>query len=331
MLKRWTIRICIGIVFGLSLALFTYMVSEAKSQSQTALPSDCNECHESVVINWEDSQHGQAMEDPVFQAAWQEQGSPTECLACHTTGFDVETQTWHEDNVACEACHALGDGDTHHPEQVMPTDRSSEACGQCHTETHDDWQVSEHAKEELTCVRCHDPHTTSIKTDSVQELCIACHNEDAYYYAFTAHSQEGLLCTDCHLTVTNEPLGDGHSKREHTFGVDLQTCNACHDHEMHSPMQDAVVLGGMGTIGDSSSGIGGNGDGDGGTAVSTCESLTTLQSARSHIVSAETIVPSVPTSEPAPIAFLLPTAFGLLLGVMVSPLFERAYRRTRAN
>lgn len=325
MLKRWTIRIIFGLVCGLSLTLFTFMVSEAKPEAQTALPSDCNECHESVVINWQDSQHGQSMTDPAFQAAWQDQGSPTECLACHTTGYDAETQTWHEDSVGCEACHSMGEDATHHPEQVMPTNRSSEACGSCHVETHDDWQLSQHAKEELTCVRCHNPHTTKIKTDSVQELCITCHNEDAYYFAFTAHSQEGLLCTDCHLTVSTEPLGDGHSKRSHTFGVDLQTCNACHDHEMHSPMQDAVLMNG---VLPTSAGDGLDGQA---TAVSTCESLTALQSSRSHIVSAETIVPSAPVSDTTPFAFVIPTAFGLLMGVMLSPLFERAYRRTRVN
>jgi predicted CXXCH cytochrome family protein len=322
MINRWAIRILISLGCAGLFALLSVLLGNTKSlAAQTPLPDDCNECHESVVIGWQDSQHGQALHDPVFQEAWQEKGSPTECLNCHTTGYDAESQTWQEDGVACEACHAQPEGSTHHPEQVMSTDRSAEACGQCHVDTYESWQLSKHGDEDLACVRCHNPHTTSLKSESVQEVCIACHNETAYFFTFTSHAQEGLLCTDCHLQMSDTPLGDGHSKREHTFAVDLTTCNDCHDQEMHAPPQKAMQANLM-----SGTGIQLQSD----TAVTPCEGQEIVQAARDHIVYADTAATPVPSAaEPAPFTAVIPTTLGLLLGIMISPIIERFYRRTR--
>ena len=74
MIKHWAIRLLTGLVCGLSLGVLTMLVTQftpvvrAEPVTQSALPDDCVECHESVVINWEDSLHGQALNDPAFQA-----------------------------------------------------------------------------------------------------------------------------------------------------------------------------------------------------------------------------------------------------------------------
>ena len=345
MFTRWAIRILIGIGFALFFTLIAVMINAVTptAVAQTRLPDDCNECHESVVINWEDSVHSQALADPTFQAAWHEQGSPDECLACHTTGFDAETGMYHEEGITCEACHAQPEGSTHHPEQVMPTNRSSEACGQCHTGTHDEWQLSQHGAEDLSCVRCHNPHTTNLKTESVQDVCIACHNEEAYFFVYTGQAEKGLLCTDCHLRVTETDPQGGHGTRDHTFAVDLTTCNECHEQEMHSAMQPMMpltlqqtglsetqqgLMAGMVGTGDLSASVE--------TAVTPCADLETLQQARNHIVYAAEGLPAdpaaaVPSADPAPLMYLIPTALGLLLGVMISPVLERQYRRVRVS
>ena len=212
MIKHWTIRLLIGLTCGLSLALFTIMVTQAQSTDQVAspLPDDCGECHEEIVVNAEASPHGQAYADPVFQESWQEQGSPPECLACHTTGYDEMTHAWEEEGVGCATCHEMGENSTHHPEQVMPVDRSSEACGTCHVDTHEDWAISQHAEEELACVRCHNPHTADLKKEDVQAVCIDCHNEEAYFYAYTGHSEgiEEPAADDC----ADHPEHDVHDR-----------------------------------------------------------------------------------------------------------------------
>ncbi len=326
MIKHWTIRLLVGLACGLSLALFTIMVTQAQSDVVDPLPDDCVECHEEIVVNAEASLHGQAFADSVFQETWQEKGSPSECLVCHTTGYDEGTHSYEEEGVGCATCHEMGPNSAHHPEQVMPVDRSSESCGTCHVDTHEEWALSQHGEEELACVRCHNPHTTSLKKESVQEVCIDCHNEEAYFYAFTAHSQESMICTDCHLQTSETPMGEGHGKRTHTFAVDLNTCNECHEQQMHATNQDVAFMGTM------SEAMGSDTNEDG--EVTPCEALETLKRARNDIIvpsevnQQEDLAPEAP-NQSAPLSFLIAAGFGLMLGVIVTPVAERAYRKTR--
>ncbi|MCA9932583.1 MAG: hypothetical protein H6662_09820 [Ardenticatenaceae bacterium] len=325
MLSHWK-KFIIVTGFAALLVFVTVTASKAMPLAQVPLPDDCQECHESIQQHWEESAHGQAVTDPIFQEAWLNAGSPVDCLACHTTGFDAETGTWEEDGITCAACHQLPDNSSHHPEQVMPTDVSSRACGTCHVDTHAEWQVSEHSQSEMACNRCHNPHTTELKTGSVQELCIACHNEESYFYEFTAHAAEGLLCTDCHLNVSDTELGEGHGRREHTFQVDLATCNQCHDQEMHAPM---VTDSAMSEIGMADT-----------TAVSatevSCEQLfatdSVVHTAQSGVAyAAEPYLTSQPASANGPLTYLVPAGFGLIFGMMLAPWVEGIYRRRRGG
>ena len=202
-------------------------------QQEGPVRTDCNECHESVVAHQEESAHGQAAVDPAFQEAWQEQGSPAECMSCHTTEYDPATGIFEPDGIGCPTCHAGQTGP--HPETPMPTDPSARLCGTCHIDTHSEWQTSAHGEGELTCVRCHNPHTTSLKTGNMEDLCATCHTDEGHFFAYTSHAGEGLQCTDCHLRVSEAEMGEGHGQRVHTFAVDLVTCNQCHGDEMHYP------------------------------------------------------------------------------------------------
>ena len=325
MLSHWK-KFMIVTGFAALMVFVTVTASKAMPLAQVPLPDDCQECHESIQQHWEESAHGKAITDPAFQEAWLAADSPIECLACHTTGFDSETGTWKEDGITCAACHQLADNSSHHPEQVMPTDVSSRACGTCHIDTHAEWQESTHSQSEMTCIRCHNPHTTELKTGSVQELCIACHNEESYFYEFTAHAAEGLLCTDCHLKVSDSPLGEGHGKREHTFDVDLNTCNQCHDQDMHTPITTTRVMSEIGMA-------------DSGTmAVSSidasCEQLlstnSVVHSAQSGVAyAAEPDLTDQPINTNGPLTYLVPAAFGLIFGMMLAPWVEGIYRRRR--
>jgi predicted CXXCH cytochrome family protein len=119
----------------------------------------------------------------------------------------------------------------------MPTDRSANLCGTCHTETLFEWQVSQHRAVDLACSGCHDPHATQLKVSVGPSLCASCHRDRASNFAHTAHSQEGLTCADCHLGPLNGEQGEGHAVRDHSFNVRLETCNACHAYQMHDPVQ----------------------------------------------------------------------------------------------
>ena len=264
---------------------------------------DCQECHESVVENWGDSAHGQAVADPVFQEAWAEAGSPAECLSCHTTNYDPETGEHDGDGIMCTTCHSGQSGP--HPETPMPTDPSSRLCGTCHIDTHAEWETSAHGEGELSCVRCHNPHTTTLKEGNMRDLCTTCHTDEGHFYGYTGHAMEGLECVDCHLRVSESPMGEGHGQRLHTFDVDLATCTQCHGEEMHFPVTEA-------------------------SAADTTDLMRTAYAPAGEeaCVVEEGAVIEDPAPQPAqPLNYLLVAAVGMGFGAAVTPVAENWYRR----
>jgi len=233
-MSRWLRKLFLGIAFALPLALVSFAFVQTPVEAQSG-DGDvaCATCHPAFHQAWLDGAHGRASTDPIFLNAWREAGEDETCLTCHTTGYDPETGAWKQDGVTCEACHDSEDVD--HPSEPMPSDRSAEFCGTCHTETYFEWQVSGHRGEDLDCLGCHDPHQTGLKTYDASTLCSTCHRTRASSFAHSEHSVEGLTCADCHLGPTMSETGEGHAVRDHSFGVRLSTCNECHAYQMHDP------------------------------------------------------------------------------------------------
>jgi hypothetical protein len=234
-MKKLFLRLLIGFLFAFPIGLGTSFLVRAESDLETEGNKDleCQKCHPAFYASWETSHHGKAMTDPAFESAWKEQDKNPECLVCHTTGYDVATNTWMADGITCEACHSPIE--EKHPNQPMPSDRSASLCGQCHQETVFEWQVSAHRETNLVCVDCHGQHSTTLKSEDTESLCSNCHRERASNFGHTAHSQEGLNCADCHLGPTGGERGEGHAARDHSFDVRLSTCNSCHAYQMHDP------------------------------------------------------------------------------------------------
>ena len=254
---------------------------------------ECHDCHEIVQTHWSQGAHANAVSSPGFQDAWIAAGRPDACFACHTTGYDAATGDYKIDSVSCTTCHYPEPAN--HPDQIMPTDVSSRLCGDCHIDTYSDWTRSVHAQEDLACVRCHSPHTNEIRADDAQELCSACHSDEVHFYSYTVHYEEGLLCVDCHVRVLDQPAGEGHARREHTFAVDMETCSGCHSEEMHFP--------GSGSAGGGGGAIDAN-----------------LQAFDGGIQTAPKPV--------SPLGFaLLAVLIGAALGMILSPWSERWFRR----
>jgi hypothetical protein len=294
MFKKLIIRLSIAIAFGVPVAFFSVAAGKADEALPGTSSGECQDCHEIVQTHWAESSHANAVSNPAFQLDWNEQGQPDECFACHTTGYDPDTGDWDVASVSCTTCHSPIPGN--HPDQIMPTDVSSRLCGECHLETYSEWTQSTHAQQDLACVRCHSPHTNSIRATDTQELCSSCHAEEVHFFQYTAHYEEGLLCIDCHVRVLDGDLGEGHGQREHTFEVDMATCSNCHSDEMHYPMP----------------GVDGSAMGGGGTGIDTLSS--SIQSSPNPV---------------SPLGFaLVATLVGAALGMIIAPWSERIFRRT---
>lgn len=300
-------KIFIGLCFALPLLFFTVKVGEARSRVQEAEPTptnteSCQSCHADTHDDWMDSMHGQATDNRAFLLEWKKDGNPEECLACHTTGFDPITGEWDADGITCESCHSPAPAD--HPQEIMPTKATAEDCGTCHVDTELQWRTSGHGQQDLSCVNCHNAHTTGIRANDPQELCRTCHNQESHFYELTAHAEQGLQCTDCHLRVTDASSGEGHGQRIHTFGVDLRSCTQCHGEEMHYPVEDAMSSP---------------------QEVAMTVDETTLEATPA----AQPPAPAL-ADEPQPASetnYILAVTVGLALGIIVAPGLDHLYRR----
>jgi hypothetical protein len=201
---------------------------------------DCRECHWEIHLDWEQSVHGRGLSCGQCHLADQQnhsrkghgaQEGPEQCMNCHTTGYNAEDDTWEEDNIHCKACHSPIN--LNHPDEPIPTDRSTELCGQCHIQAHFEWQESEHRNEGVTCVNCHSQHRTSLKSDSVLDQCAACHETRVMLFTQSEHREAGVSCANCHLAPIEGPVGEGSAKLNHTFSVELSTCLSCHEDQLH--------------------------------------------------------------------------------------------------
>ncbi|MBK7219237.1 MAG: hypothetical protein IPH95_19825 [Candidatus Promineofilum sp.] len=201
----------------------------------------------------------------------------------------------------------------------MPTDVSSRLCGTCHVDTFNEWEISEHGQQGMTCNQCHNPHTAQLKVGHSQELCNSCHNTEGHYYTFTGHAEEGLLCTDCHLRVSDSPDAGtmGHGSRSHTFKVDLESCNDCHLGDMHADADSAMPSTTATTAAE--------------TDVACYPVDTTEQPAANFVPAREEVTPYVSTtpSGPGPLVYVLPIGFGLVFGTLLGPWIERWRNRSR--
>lgn len=235
-MKRWILRLFTGLCFAIPMVLVSVAFTQA-SPLPVQDPVDtetCRACHASSVEAWEESTHGHATDEAGFVEVWQQQGEPTDCLSCHTTGYDPETNSSMANNITCVACHS--EGIENHPMEPIKLNRSAALCGECHTDTYFQLSTSVHGETGITCVNCHDPHTNSLKYETAPDLCASCHGNRVSRFSHSSHHEQGLACQDCHLA--NDTLTeDGHQKSNHTFKVSLDTCTTCHAYQIHGPAQ----------------------------------------------------------------------------------------------
>ncbi len=299
-MKRWMIRLMLGVAFAIPMMLVAASWAQASpsvaAPVQEATLSNCVVCHAEYQNTWEHGAHGQAGTNANFLADWKSKGSPAECMQCHATGYDANTQTWKSEGVTCEACHGPINPD--HPKTPMPVDRTGKTCGNCHTETYFEWQVSQHRQNDLTCSNCHDAHATKLKASDPSALCATCHQTRASNFSHTAHASEGLSCADCHLTKLDSKLGEGHGERDHSFNVRLSTCNTCHAYQMHDPS----------TIHD---------------VTPTPAPIDAMASSQSAVVMTQP-TPADPTGFAA-----LAGIIGLAFGMVLAPWLEKWYKRVK--
>ncbi|MBE0408490.1 MAG: hypothetical protein IBX69_02020 [Anaerolineales bacterium] len=209
-------------------------VTQESAHPSSSLDRDCKECHLNITNLWSPSAHANAYHDPVFQERWLGLGNPGECLACHTTNYQVTTGHFSYPGVSCEACH--GEALPDHPPAIVPIRDDAQYCGQCHTTTLQEWRLSGHNAAGVGCMNCHDPHSQQALFENPDNMCINCHRDAMDDYLEDLHIQKGIGCVDCHtLVIPPDPIPiDGIVPTGHSFEITPATCVACHTDALHS-------------------------------------------------------------------------------------------------
>jgi hypothetical protein len=169
------LKICLVLIFFIFSGLLFLSENDisprvmAQSDVEYVGPESCQSCHPVQYSEWSKTNHSQAYTDPIFREQWEEKDRPGECLECHTTGYDLETETFQFEGVTCEICHGPGN--------TMSINSSSALCQQCHTGTRArQIDLGTHGSGGVTCVNCHmykQSHTFRPRA----EACAQCHTE----------------------------------------------------------------------------------------------------------------------------------------------------------
>jgi hypothetical protein len=230
----------LGLVFGVCINLVNPAAAAPPAQTTTQPGSSyagseaCANCHKDLHKDWTSTRHAQAFSSPIFQRDWAELSKQTACLQCHTTGFDPITGGYSEEGVTCESCH--GPFQPNHPAQPMPLKPDADLCARCHKNTTDEWHASPHAKAEVQCQACHNPHAQTPMADSITALCTNCHKERGDSFTHSTHANSGLECSNCHMYTPprlEDPIG-GLVATGHTFAVGSEACIGCHQDTVHT-------------------------------------------------------------------------------------------------
>jgi predicted CXXCH cytochrome family protein len=237
---------CLLVVAAVSgLLFFQSPVSAQDASGEGSSGRSCGDCHLDFHDAWVDGVHAIAYDRESFQEAWSAEENDPACLQCHTTDFRPATGEYLVENIRCEACHDETPAD--HPPAPYVMETSARICGDCHTDTFDEWQHSLHAFNEdmgaIGCATCHNPHGQTLRFETVNGLCLNCHQDNpnnplhyANTYVHLTHNEISfeaveadvqVTCADCHMYGTRQD--ELHDIPNHTMDVSTRPCTACHE------------------------------------------------------------------------------------------------------
>jgi DmsE family decaheme c-type cytochrome len=170
------------------------------------------------------------------------------CLSCHSEmsewwGESVHSLSDGEQDTprylrGCESCHGPGDGHWGRKAGIGVFDFASREeadarCLTCHKdETYvPDYERGTHAKNNVGCISCHNPHNVAEKHNlryDANTMCLNCHETKRMDFGKMSHHpldladpRSGMLCVDCH----NPHGGEGHSM---LAAPQEELCLTCH-------------------------------------------------------------------------------------------------------
>lgn len=163
------------------------------------------------------------------------------CAACHTVGYNKETNTWAENGIGCEACHGPGAEHVKAPSKAnIKSGVDVDMCSSCHGEDRQTGQM----KEQVAIAGEGGGHLKIFANASVAEAdrywksnCFRCHSATYKVAQLTGkpvpkaedfltgslkNDRVGITCVVCH---------DPHANTGHEYQLrkdPMETCTQCH-------------------------------------------------------------------------------------------------------
>ena len=148
---------------------------------------------------------------------WDKRPWLLKCGGCHTTGVDLEKQTFNEPGVSCEACHGRGSWHAALPKTAvfekrqtivnpakLPLGVAQQICGSCHNRGKAKkmkgagWPVGYEPGKSLSAFYESTSYAGGNKKHLYSNEFSKGHHQQHIDWAQSPHAKEGVTCTSCH-------------------------------------------------------------------------------------------------------------------------------------
>lgn len=190
------------------------------------------------------------------EADWDKRPWLLKCGGCHTTGVDLEKQTFKEPGVACESCHGKGSWHAALPKTAvfekrqtivnpakLPTGVAQQICGSCHNRGKSKstegagWPVGYEPGKALSKYYVSTSYADGDKKHLYSNEFSKGHHQQHIDWSKSPHAKEGVTCTSCHYV---HQIGIPQTQSQ-TQAAGSTQCRQCHEmvnrkgaHQIHS-------------------------------------------------------------------------------------------------
>ncbi len=190
-----------------------------------------------VLYNIEDHQW-----EPYYEDQWQERPWVLKCGGCHVTGLDLQSSTFTEPTIGCEACHGKGSWHTALPKTAVFEKRKTivnpakltmgiavQICGSCHNQGQStrvegaEWPVGYKpglALQFFLESKSYEGPEAFIRSDEFAKG----HHQQYLAWQQSSHFEKGVTCTSCHFV---HQIGIPPT-RSQTISAGSKQCFECH-------------------------------------------------------------------------------------------------------